>query len=138
MILQMEGFTLVHGSLDHPSNWSYVFGPLDAASSLACQETQACFHGHTHIPRVFRMKGNTVEELVPEHLKLDEHARYLINVGSVGQPRDGNPGACYVIHDLEQGTVTFRRVDYDLSKAQRKIIDAGLPPMLAERLADGR
>ena len=138
MTLQVDGFTLVHSSLDHPSHWNYVVGLLDAGSSLAYQETQVCFHGHTHVSRVFRRVVTKLDELVPDHLKLEENARYFINAGSVGHPRNGDPRACYVIHDLEQGTVTFRRVDYDMGTTQRKIIDSGLPPMLAERLAEGR
>jgi diadenosine tetraphosphatase ApaH/serine/threonine PP2A family protein phosphatase len=137
LTLEMDGITLVHGSLDHPSSWHYVVGLLDAGSSLAYQKTHICFHGHTHFPRVFRRVGTKVEELVPDHLKLDESARYFINAGSVGQPRDGDPRACYVIHDFEHRTVTFRRVGYDWGKTQRKILDSGLPPMLAERLAGG-
>jgi diadenosine tetraphosphatase ApaH/serine/threonine PP2A family protein phosphatase len=138
LTVEIEGSTLVHSSLDRPSAWCYVVTSVDAASSFAWQESRVCFHGHTHVPRVFRREESKLTELPPDHLKLDANARYLINAGSVGQPRDGDPRACYVIHDLEQGTVTFRRVDYDVGSAQRKILDAGLPPLLAERLEQGR
>ena len=143
--LQVDGVTLVHSSLDHPSDWNYVFSMRDVGSSLAYQETPVCFHGHTHFPRVFCSAEPQVEDLVPQveelvpgHLKLDYKARYFINAGSVGQPKDGDPRACYVIHDLWQGTVTFRRVAYDVASAQRKVIDSGLPSLFAEWLADGR
>ena len=136
-VREVEDFTIVHSSLDRPAGWYYVTNQFDAMSSFSYQSTQVCFHGHTHVPRVF-VKTKKVEELPATTVAIEEGAKYFVNAGSVGQPRDGDWRACYVIHDLENRRIIFRRVDYDLGQAQAKIIDSGLPPMQAERLADGR
>ncbi len=137
MVRQVADFTIVHSTLDQPANWNYVTNRFDAMSNFSYQFTQLCFHGHTHVPRVY-MKSDKVNEVPAESIAIEANAKYFINVGSVGQPRDGDWRACYAIYDLDHQLVVFRRVDYDLPMAQRKILDAGLPPMLAERLADGR
>lgn len=137
MVRQIEDFTVVHSTLDQPANWNYVTNKFDAMSNFSYQFTQVCFHGHTHVPRVF-VKSSKVQEEPAESLAIEENAKYFINVGSVGQPRDGDWRACYAIYDLEHHLVVFRRVEYDLALTQRKILDAGLPPLLAERLAEGR
>jgi len=137
MVRQVEDFTVVHSTLDQPANWNYVTNKFDAMSNFSYQFTQVCFHGHTHVPRVF-VKSSRVQEEPAESLAVEEHSKYFVNVGSVGQPRDGDWRACYAIYDLNHHLVVFRRVEYDLALTQRKIIDAGLPPMLAERLAEGR
>ncbi len=137
MVRQIEDFTVVHSTLDQPANWNYVTNKFDAMSNFSYQFTQVCFHGHTHVPRVF-VKSSRVQEEAAESLAIEEHSKYFINVGSAGQPRDGDWRACYAIYDLHHHLVVFRRVEYDIALTQRKIIDAGLPPMLAERLAEGR
>jgi predicted phosphodiesterase len=137
MVRQVEDFTIVHSTLDQPANWNYVTNKFDAMSNFSYQFTQVCFHGHTHVPRVF-VKTQRVQEEPAESIAIEAGAKYFINVGSVGQPRDGDWRACYAIFDLPTHTVVFRRVEYDLATTQRKILDADLPPMLAERLADGR
>ena len=134
---EAEDFIAVHSSLDHPTAWNYVFSRFDAMSSLAYQSTQLCFHGHTHVPGVFA-KNSSLVQLPAEPLLLEAGVKYLINAGSVGQPRDGDPRACYVIFDLERRFVFFRRVGYDMETTRRTILDSGLPPIDAERLADGR
>ena len=137
MVRQVEDFTIVHSTLDQPANWNYVTNKFDAMSNFSYQFTQVCFHGHTHVPRVF-VKSTKVQEEATESLAIEEHSKYFVNVGSVGQPRDGDWRACYAIHDLNHHLAVFRRVEYDIALTQRKIIEAGLPPMLAERLAEGR
>lgn len=132
-----EDFTAVHSSLDHPAAWNYVFSNVEAMSSLAYQSTQLCFHGHTHVPGVFAKNVGLVQ-LAADPLLLQAGVKYLINAGSVGQPRDRDPRACYVIYDLERRFVFFRRVRYDMDATRKTILDSGLPPMSAERLADGR
>jgi diadenosine tetraphosphatase ApaH/serine/threonine PP2A family protein phosphatase len=84
------------------------------------------------------VKTDKVQEVPAESVVIEEGSKYFINAGSVGQPRDGDWRACYAIYDLDHKLVVFRRVEYDLATTQRKILDAGLPSMLAERLADGR
>ncbi|WP_338690714.1 metallophosphoesterase family protein [Haloferula helveola] len=137
MVRQVADFTVVHSTLDQPSNWNYVTNRFDAMSNFSYQFTQVCFHGHTHVPRVY-IKDDKVQEIPAESVAIEGGAKYFINVGSVGQPRDGDWRACYAIYDLEHKLVVFRRVEYDIETTQRKIREADLPPMLADRLAEGR
>lgn len=137
MVRQVEDFSVVHSTLDQPANWNYVTNRFDAMSNFSYQFTQICFHGHTHVPKVYA-KSDRVREEEPLTVTIQPGAKYFINVGSVGQPRDGDWRACYVIYDMERQRIDFRRVEYDIATTQRKILEAGLPEMLAERLAEGR
>ena len=137
MVRQVSDFTVVHSTLDQPANWNYVTNRFDAMSNFSYQFTQLCFHGHTHVPRVY-MKTDRVVEVPAESVIIEDSAKYFINVGSVGQPRDGDWRACYAIYDLDHKMVVFRRVEYDIVTTQGKIIAAGLPTMLAERIREGR
>jgi len=137
MVRQIEDFTVVHSTLDQPANWNYVTNRFDAMANFSYQFTQVCFHGHTHVPRVY-MKSDKVQEVAADQVVIEDGAKYFINAGSVGQPRDGDWRAAYVIYDLEKRQITFRRVEYDIATTQKKILDAGLPEMLAHRIAEGR
>jgi predicted phosphodiesterase len=137
MLQQVGDFTIVHATLDVPEQWGYVFNNLDAAASFSYQHTTVCFFGHTHVPMAF-VRHDGVQRLRIDKLRIDGGKKYFINGGSVGQPRDGEWRAAYCIYHVECGVVEQRRVRYDLETAQRKIIDAGLPRLLAERLAIGR
>lgn len=137
MVRQIADFTVVHSTLDQPSNWNYVTNRFDAMANFAYQFTQVCFHGHTHVPRAY-VKDTRVTEIPAESVIIETGSKYFINVGSVGQPRDGDWRASYALYDLEMKMIVFRRIEYDISKAQRKILEAGLPKMLAERLGEGR
>ena len=137
MVRQIADFTVVHSTLDQPANWNYVTNRFDAMSNFSYQFTQICFHGHTHVPRVY-VKNDKVVEVPAESIAIEPGQKYFINVGSVGQPRDGDWRACYAIYDLEHKMIVFRRLEYDIVTTQSKIRAAGLPDMLAERLADGR
>ena len=137
MVRQVSDYTIVHSTLDQPAHWNYVTNRFDAMSNFSYQFTQLCFHGHTHVPRVY-MKSDKVREVPAESVTIEPGAKYFINIGSVGQPRDGDPRPCYAIYDQENHVVVFRRVEYDIARTQAKIIEAGLPEMLAERLAEGR
>lgn len=137
MVRQVADYTIVHSTLDQPVHWNYVTNRFDAMSNFSYQFTQLCFHGHTHVPRVY-IKSDKVREVPAESVEIEAKSKYFINVGSVGQPRDGDPRACYAIYDQDSKLVVFRRVNYNLPKTQRKIIEAGLPEMLAERLEEGR
>jgi diadenosine tetraphosphatase ApaH/serine/threonine PP2A family protein phosphatase len=114
-----------------------VFNRLDAAASMSYQNTAICFNGHTHMPKAF-IRENSIKEGTYAKIKIEAGRKYFINVGSIGQPRDGNPKAAYVVYDLNEQSIELRRLDYDIGKAQKKILDAGLPPRLAERLAYGK
>ena len=117
---------------------------LDAARSIAAARTPICLFGHTHVALSARMDSQRRLEIEapqghPEFpVSIDADSKYLINPGSVGQPRDGDARAAYAIADLEQKVVTLYRVAYPIEAAQKKILDAGLPPMLAYRLGMGR
>ena len=130
-------FTMVHATLDAPERWQYVFEKLAAAASFPYQLTQVCFFGHTHVPVAF-MRDTVVRGGTYSKFKIDPSKKYFINVGAVGQPRDNNPKCAYVIYDLTAGTIELRRLEYDIATAQAKILAAGLPERLAERLAYGR
>jgi diadenosine tetraphosphatase ApaH/serine/threonine PP2A family protein phosphatase len=134
---QVRDFTIVHATLDTPGQWGYVFNNLDAAASFTYQHTTVCFFGHTHVPMGF-IRDEGVQRQRIDKLRIDPAKKYFINVGSVGQPRDGDWRAAYCIYHIESNVVEQRRVKYDLGTEQKKIIDAGLPRLLAERLAIGR
>jgi len=134
---KVRDFTIVHATLDTPAQWGYVFNNLDAAASFTYQHTTACFFGHTHVPMVFIRDEGVRRERI-DHIRIEPTKKYMINMGSVGQPRDGNWRAAYCIYDIENNLVEQLRVKYDLAAAQKKIIKAGLPRLLAERLALGR
>jgi predicted phosphodiesterase len=135
---QVHHFTIVHATLDTPGQWGYVFNNLDAVASFTYQRTAVCFFGHTHVPMVFIRDDNGVRRDRIEHVRIEMTKKYFINTGSVGQPRDGNWRAAYCIYDMENHIVEQLRAKYDLATAQKKIIKAGLPQLLAERLAIGR
>ncbi|NNC87770.1 MAG: metallophosphoesterase family protein [Akkermansiaceae bacterium] len=137
MVRQVENFTVVHSTLDQPQAWSYVTNKFDAMSNFSYQFTDVCFHGHTHVPRVF-IRGARVKEVPAESVVIEDNFKYFLNAGSVGQPRDGDWRACYVVYDLEKRTVSYRRIEYDIERAQDKILATDLPPNLAHRLAEGR
>ncbi len=139
----VTSFSMVHATLDGPQRWGYVFDKLQAAASFPYQNTAVCFFGHTHVPVTFVRDTGTGGQMVVRggtysKFKVDQGKKYFVNVGSVGQPRDNIPKAAYVVYDMDEGTIELRRLDYDIAGAQKKILDAGLPPRLAERLAYGK
>ena len=134
---QVRDFTIVHATLDTPAQWGYAFNNLDAVASFTNQQTTVCFFGHTHVAGAF-MRDNGVRKMKIDQLRIEETKKYFINVGSVGQPRDGDWRAAYCIYHIENNVVEQRRVKYDLATAQKKIIQAGLPHLLADRLELGR
>ena len=133
----VRDFTIVHATLDTPHKWGYVTTALDAAASFTYQHTALCFIGHTHRPIIYH-RDHSVNSFAFETLTIEKNQKYLINVGSVGQPRDGEWRAAYAIYDTDTNEIVLRRIPYDLEAAQRAILDAGLPQKLALRLANGR
>jgi predicted phosphodiesterase len=138
--VRVEGdFTLAHGSPRHPI-WEYVQLPSVAGANFAYFDTPYCLVGHTHVPVVFRaLDEHRAEMFFPSldvPLKLGAE-RLIINPGSVGQPRDGDSRASYAVLDDETGTIQFHRVEYAIGRTQSQIMEAGLPPRLAARLAFG-
>ena len=134
----VKGLALVHATMDNPETFGYVFDNLQAEANFILQKTPICFHGHTHCPMIYEKSMQGVFRIDPQDFKLQLGRKYFINVGSVGQPRDGDPRATYVIYDTVERTVRFRRLVYDIGAAQAKIRAAGLPERLAERLAFGQ
>jgi predicted phosphodiesterase len=121
----------------------YIFDGSDAQMALAAASHALCLFGHTHLPAVFRLVDDMLYGGAPDgtaetRVAMQRGARYLINVGSIGQPRDGDPRAAYGVLDDEAGEVVMLRVPYAVEKAQARILAAGLPASLAARLAVGR
>jgi diadenosine tetraphosphatase ApaH/serine/threonine PP2A family protein phosphatase len=121
----------------------YIFDSDDAARALDAASRSLCLFGHTHLPVVFRRHPALFDGFMPEGpddatLEVVAGINYLVNVGSVGQPRDGDPRAAFGIYDSDGSTVVLRRVSYPVEIAQRRILSAGLPSSLADRLAIGR
>jgi len=136
-----DPITLVHATLDGPESWGYISTRLEAQTSFFYQKTPFCFVGHTHRPCAFAQE----KEVRPlEFRHVDVHPdrtktgrKFLFNVGSVGQPRDGDWRASYAIYHPEEQWVDLRRVNYNIEKASAKIIKVGLPELLSKRLFKG-
>ncbi len=129
---------LAHATLDSPGGWEYVFDRFSANASMTYQSSQICFVGHTHVPVAFD-KSLDIKQIDEEEEGITTQAghKYLINVGSVGQPRDGDPRAAFVTYDTDEGVVRRHRVEYDMESAQQRVLDVGLPERLAARLGIG-
>jgi diadenosine tetraphosphatase ApaH/serine/threonine PP2A family protein phosphatase len=137
LLRHIESCTLVHSTPRRPRIWDYVMTIDDALRQKDGFQNQICFIGHSHVPFFFEYSphGHAIPEL--PHLILEPDRRYLVNVGSVGQPRDGDPRACFCVYDLDEATLRMERVPYPVEIIQEKIIKAGLPSYLAQRLALG-
>ncbi|MBV9008237.1 MAG: metallophosphoesterase family protein [Verrucomicrobia bacterium] len=134
---QVRDFTIVHATLDTPAQWGYVFRDLDAAASFTYQHTTLCFFGHTHVQCAF-IRDEGTRRTSGERIHIEFGKKYFVNAGSVGQPRDGDWRAAYCIYHVDENLIEQRRVRYDIELARQKILDAGLPRLLADRLALGR
>jgi len=139
----LDGIEVIHGAPYDEDD--YVVGPEQASQAFQYLERHLAFFGHTHLQGGFIWNQERVETIPPipmrscqQSLGVDTEGGYLINPGSVGQPRDGDPRAAYVLYDSETNLVKYHRVEYNVEAAQRKILKAGLPPFLAERLSVGR
>ena len=132
------GFMLVHATLDKPDHWGYVFENQQAEANVSYQYTPLCFHGHTHVPIIYSNEPGGVVHYQPRDFTLELGQRLFINVGSVGQPRDGDPRASYVVYDMAARQIRFRRVAYDVQAAMARNRLAGLPEKCASRLEIGR
>lgn len=136
--LGLDGYCIVHATPDDPRRWSYLMSDDHAEELFGFFSGPLLFYGHTHYPLVFEQYGAAVACLGAETLSLRPGARYIINPGSVGQPRDGDPRAAFGIYDGSAGRFEFHRVPYDIDGARKAILDAGLPRVLADRLSRGR
>jgi predicted phosphodiesterase len=142
-VITQDGCTLVHGTLRWPI-WEYLVSEDVALAHLQLQETPLGFVGHTHVPLIASWEPSHPEEC--ELFRLHDGAvvniggegKVVINPGSVGQPRDGDPRASYVLYDTDEGTVRLTRVEYEVNATQKLMTEAGLPRWLIERLSFGR
>lgn len=132
-----HGIRLVHASPSDPEEWRYVLSVSEATEELRTFDERLCLIGHSHVAGAFVESERRVRYVRGSELVIDPEARYLVNVGSVGQPRDGDWRAAYLIVDEERPALEHVRVEYDVDRAARRIVDAGLPSFLAERLRWG-
>jgi diadenosine tetraphosphatase ApaH/serine/threonine PP2A family protein phosphatase len=132
----------VHANAFAPAEWEYIQGRIEAVRSLHATTCHYTFCGHMHEPKLFHLSGTgKAGDFVPTPgvpIPIPPHRQWLVVPGSAGQPRDGNPAACYAMFNLSDQTLTFHRVPYDHDLAGHKIRSAGLPDRLAERLAHGQ
>ncbi|MEZ6196355.1 MAG: metallophosphoesterase family protein [Planctomycetota bacterium] len=132
-----DEITVVHATLDQPANFDYIQTYYDAARTINAMETHVCMVGHSHVPLAFILE-DSIRLAMGTRLDLSDCDRALLNVGSIGQPRDENPKAACGIYDSETGEYRLERVPYDIGTASEKIRSAGLPGILADRLRFGR
>lgn len=136
---KVDNFVIAHGALSNPNKWKYVLSLEDALEEFSLNNfDKLCFIGHSHIPITFYVRAGRYNLIMDSKFKLESGCRYIINPGSVGQPRDGDPQASFGIFDTENMKMEIIRVAYDIERAQRDIIKAGLPEFLSLRLAQGR
>ncbi|MFH0912702.1 MAG: metallophosphoesterase family protein [Candidatus Omnitrophota bacterium] len=139
LIYKNKDLTLVHGTLDDAGSFNYMTDDYVAAKTFQLLETNVCFVGHTHIAEAFiRDQDGRISYQGNREIEIKEGNKYIINVGSVGQPRDGNPQAAYCVYDTDQKKIQIKRISYDIQAARDKIISGGLPGFLGERLFVGR
>ncbi len=130
-------FALVHSSPRKPENFDYIFTLSQAEEAFEEVESNVTFIGHSHVPVIFFQEYGETDDSEASEFYLRRNRKIIFNCGSVGQPRDGNPDACYVIFDTDIAKIKLQRIAYDVDAAARKIIDADLPLILAERLYKG-
>lgn len=139
LIVSENNMTAVHGTLESPSDWNYIMTIEDAYRNLMAMTTKICFIGHSHIPVNFiRDKNLDITLEKSNNIPIHKESMYLINVGSVGQPRDGDPRASYGILDMEKNEFHLKRIPYQIEKVQKKMEKYRLPRFLIERLAVGQ
>lgn len=134
-----DNFFLVHASPEEPPRWHYIMDLQGAGRSFDFFTEAACFVGHTHVPFiVVRGEDGQVDVLDSRDVRMQNGCRYLVNVGSVGQPRDLDPRASFAMLDLKTGSLEIRRIPYPVEKTQMRMRSLGLPPFLIDRLSVGR
>lgn len=138
---RQDNLLFVHASAAAPERWSYIFDGPRAALSIEAGNASYIFSGHVHEPVLYYLgRDGHPQAFFPVSgvpIPVSSHRQWLAIVGSCGQPRDGNPAACYVLMDVAKGLLTFYRVPYDYASAARKVRHAGLPEILARRLETG-
>lgn len=139
LVYTNEDLTLVHGTLDNPQDFNYLTDGHIAEETFRALETDVCFVGHTHVPGFFvKYKDDRIHYRQDNEIMIRAENRYIVNVGSVGQPRDGNPSCAYCIYDTKKKEIRIERLNYNSEATRNKIISAGLPRFLGDRLIIGK
>ncbi len=132
-------YYMVHATPLDPMEWNYILNVSDTVEQFEGFSQTFCLIGHSHLPAIYRRQPDGKITLIEEpKYTAEDNCRYIINVGSVGQPRDGNPAACYLVVETADNSFEYCRVGYDIEAVQKKMARAQLPEMLINRLADGR
>lgn len=137
LVVENDYFTVVHGTLHEPLKFLYMTNFGLAKISFKILETNLCFIGHTHTPMAFLYKNGKISYTTNDEIDINDAQKFIINAGSVGQPRDRDPGASYILFDSTKKTLSFKRVIYDVETAANKIFAAGLPIKNGLRLSIG-
>ena len=136
---RVDRFYLVHSTPKEPQEWNYIFDLDDAEENFNFFKKQICLIGHSHYPTIIKKYKDRHCFLHDKPwIEIEDGFRYIVNIGSVGQPRDGSNKACYLIYDVKQKRADLKRLSYDYKKTQAKMKKRGLPPFLIERLTIGR
>lgn len=138
LTIDFDSLHLVHASPSAPKRWEYIFTIDEAFSEIRARSFDICLVGHTHRPLIVEKPAHGPARAIPlSTFSLLPDARYLINIGSVGQPRDGDPRACCALIDLEENLFSFHRIPYEIATTQKKMFAFDLPAPLIERLEFG-
>ncbi|MFH1414053.1 MAG: metallophosphoesterase family protein [Candidatus Omnitrophota bacterium] len=138
LVYEDKELTLVHGTLNKPERFDYMFNLFTAGETFRLMQSRICFIGHTHVAGCFiKHKDGDLDYNTKGYISMEKGNQYIINVGSVGQPRGRIPKATYCIYDTDKKEAWIKRIDYEIEVARKKIIDAGLPRFLADRLLSG-
>jgi len=137
LVHELDGFTAVHGTLHSPELFDYIQSCYEASMTLDVMQQELCFIGHSHVPVGF-VQDDFIGYITGQVIPLERGQKMVVNVGSVGQPRDQDPRACFVVLDTSENQVRYHRVRYDIDATISKIDAVGLPRPLGERLLVGR
>ncbi|MFH1846242.1 MAG: metallophosphoesterase family protein [Candidatus Omnitrophota bacterium] len=137
LVREYKSFVVVHGTLHKPEEFRYMSNYLEAMRTFEIMTKNICFVGHSHVSGILTLDAGRISQIPENKIKLQQK-KYIINVGSVGQPRDGDNRASYCVYDEDNRTIEIRRIDYDVETARKKILDAGLPAIFGDRLRCGR
>jgi len=138
LTFKTDEFVMVHATLNKPNLFQYLLDMNQSQDTFYLMDRTVCFVGHTHRPQIFAKQNDSVSLAQGLKIEINFQFKYIVNAGSVGQPRDGNPQACLCIFDPDLNRIEVKRVTYDIAGAQKKILEAGLPEMLARRLSVGQ
>jgi len=136
-LYEEENFCCVHGSLYNPEDFNYIFTIEDVRLNFSLLKKQILFVGHTHKPIVYIKDDDKIFYSLDTTIKILEDKKYIINVGSIGQPRDGDKRSCVCIYDTDKNIVILERLSYNIKDTVKKVFKAGLPKELGERLYTG-